>query len=302
MISTAYNPQTAAFLAGLNAIEARAQQAQSELTTGMKLNQISDDPSGVPNLLQVEANISQNDQITSNLSRVNTETTSAETALSDAVTQLQQAQSLAAEGATDFASSDTRQQLAAQLGDVLQNMVGLSNTSVEGRYIFAGDDDQQQPYTIDMTQTDPVSAYLGSASTRQIQAPDGTMFSVSESAQDIFDSSTANNNVFNAINNARLALLNNDDSSLTDAQAQLSTAGSYLNDQLAFYGTVQDQLTSATNDANSLSTSLQTERSNIQDADETQSITNLTMAQTQEEAALSSEAALPQKTLFDYLG
>ena len=302
MISTAYNPQTASFLAGLNAIEARAQQAQTELTTGLKINQISDDPSAVPNILQVQADVSQNDQITSNLTRVNTETSSAETALSDAVTQLEQAQSLAAEGATDFASSDTRQELAAQMGDVLQNLVSLSNTSVEGRYIFAGDDDQQQPYTIDMTQTEPVSAYLGSPSTRQIQAPDGTMFSVSESAQDIFDSPTEANNVFDAVNNARLALLNNDDSALTDAQAQLSTAGSYLNDQLAFYGTVQDQVTNATNDADSISTSLQTELSGIQDADETQSITDLTMAQTQEEAALSSEAALPQKTLFDYLG
>lgn len=302
MISTSYNPQTASFLAALNSIQTRAQQAQTELSTGLKMNQISDNPAEVPNVLQVQADISQNDQITSNLSRVTTETNSAETALSNAVTQLQQAQSLAAEGASDFASSDTRQQLATQIGDVLQNMVGLANTAVEGRYIFAGDDDQQQPYTIDLSQTDPVSAYLGSASTRQIQAPDGNMFSVSESAQDIFDSATDANNVFEAVNNARLALLNNDSTGLTNAQAQLQTAGNYLNDQLAFYGSVQDQVTNATTDATSLGTSFQTELSGIRDADEAQSITDLTMAQTDEQAALSSEAALPQKTLFDYLG
>src|SRR5579884_1526028 len=177
MISS-YNPQVASFLAGLQAIQNRAQQAQQQLTTGLKINTISDSPNQIPNLLGVQASIAQNDQITLNLGRVTTETNTAETALNNAVTQLEQAQTLATEGGNQLNpdGASMRADIAQQLGGVLQNMVSLANTSVEGRYIFSGDEDQQMPYTIDLTQSSPVSAYGGSASTRQIEAADGSHF------------------------------------------------------------------------------------------------------------------------------
>ena len=46
MISS-YNPQTAAFLAGMSAIQSRAEKAQREMTTGLKINAISDAPNQV---------------------------------------------------------------------------------------------------------------------------------------------------------------------------------------------------------------------------------------------------------------
>jgi flagellar hook-associated protein 3 FlgL len=301
MISS-YNPQTASFLAGLQAIQVRAQKAQQQLTTGLKINNISDSPDQIPNLLQSKASIAHNDQVTLNLGRVKSETDTAESALNNAVLVLQQAQTLAAQGNTDTINAGTRANIAQQMGSLLQNLVSISATSVEGRYIFSGDQDQQAPYTIDLTQTSPISGYAGSASTRQIEAPDGTLFAVSNTAQDIFDSSDAKTNVFQAVNNARVALLNNDSAGLNAAMAQMGTAAAYLNNQLAFYGMTQDKVASATNDAANLDTSLKTELSGIQDADMTQAITDLTQAQTQEQDALASEASLPRKTLFDYLG
>ena len=49
-------------------------------------------------------------------------------------------------------------------------------------------------------------------------------------------------------------------------------------------------------------TQLQSQLSGIQDADEAAAITELTQAQTQLQAALSSRAALPKTSLFDFLG
>ena len=43
-----------------------------------------------------------------------------------------------------------------QVQQIEQQMVSLANTSLSGRYIFAGDTDQTAPYTYDVTQTDPV--------------------------------------------------------------------------------------------------------------------------------------------------
>ena len=61
------------------------------------------------------------------------------------------------------------------------------------------------------------------------------------------------------------------------------------------------KLATATDSGQTYQTELQTQLSGIQDANEAQDITELTQAQTQLQAALESEAQLPQKTLFDYL-
>ncbi|MGD0297146.1 MAG: flagellin [Bryobacteraceae bacterium] len=290
------------FLVGLDQIEQREQQAQTELTTGLKINVVSDAPDEISTLLQTRADLSQAQQINSNLGIVTTEANTAQTALQNAVSLVDQAQSLGTQGASDLASSDTQQNVADQLGTVLQNLVGLANTTVGGRYIFSGDDDQQAPYSIDLTQSSPISPYQGSPATRQIQASDGSQFAVSLDAQTIFDSPDATQNVFTSINNLRQALLSNSGASaVTSALADVQTADTYLNQQLAFYGNVQDEVSSASNDAQNNITNLQTQLSGIQDADEAAAITQLTEGQTAQQAALVSRSQLPKTSLFDYL-
>jgi flagellar hook-associated protein 3 FlgL len=290
------------FLVGLDQIEQREQQAQTELTSGLKINVVSDAPDEISTLLQTRSDLAQAQQINSNLGLVTTEANTAQTALQNAVSLVEQAQSLGTQGASDLASSNTTQNVADQLGTVLQQLVGLANTNVGGRYIFSGDSDQQTPYSIDLTQTDPVSAYQGTAATRQIQASDGSQFAVSLNAQTIFDSPDATQNVFTSINNLRQALLNNSGASaVSSAIGDVQTADTYLNQQLAFYGNVQDEVSSASNDAQNNITQLKTQLSGIQDADEAAAITQLTEGQTAQQAALVSRAQLPKTSLFDYL-
>jgi flagellar hook-associated protein 3 FlgL len=291
-----------AFLVGLDQIEQREQQAQTELTTGLKINVVSDAPDQISTLLQTRSDLSQAQQITSNLGIVTTEVNSAETALQSAVSLVDSAQSLGTEGASDLASSDTQQNVADQLGTILQQLVAAANTTVGGRYIFSGDSDQTEPYTIDLTQTNPISAYQGSAATREIQTSNGSQIAVSLTAQTIFDSPDATQNVFTSINNLRQTLLNGGSAaSVTSALADVQTSDTYLNQQLAFYGNVQDEVSSASNDAQNNETQLQTQLSGIQDADEAAAITQLTEGQTAQQAALVSRAQLPKTTLFDYI-
>lgn len=298
---TSLNAAAQSFLAGLAQIQQREQQAQQQLTTGLKINVVSDAPDDIARLMQTRSDLARTDQIDSNLGIVTTEVNTGETALQSAVSLVERAQTLGAQGDSDLATSDTRQNVANELGSVLQQLVSAANTSVGGRYIFSGDSDQQTPYSIDLTQANPVSAYQGSAATREIQAPDGSQFAVSLTAQDIFDSPTASQNVFTSINNLRQALLNNDTAAISSALSDVQSSGAFLNQQLAFYGTVQDRLASATNDAKNFETQLQTQLSGIQDADEAAAITQLTQAQTQQQAALESRAQIPRNSLFDYL-
>jgi len=95
--------------------------------------------------------------------------------------------------------------------------------------------------------------------------------------------------------------LNNDTAGANAALADVQSSDAYLNQQLAFYGTVQDRVSAASDYAQNYDTQLQTQISGIQDANEAEVITNMTQLQTQEQAALESRGQLPKNTLFDYL-
>lgn len=294
-------PLTQEFLNNVNSIGAEMSEAQTQLSTGLKVNVVSDSPDVIAPLLQAQADLSSAQQITTNLNQVSTEVNTGEQAMESAVSLFDQVQTLSAEGNSGTQTPSGEADIAQQLQSLEQQMVGLANTNVNSRYIFAGDTDQTQPYTYDATQTDPVSTYQGSASTRTIQAPNGTTFRVALTAQQIFDSTDPTTNVFTSINNMVAALQSGDATSIATANAALPNVATYLNSQLAFYGVTQDSITNASTSASTLVTQLQTQISGLQDADETQSILNLTQAQTEQQAALQSFQQIPRTSLFDYL-
>lgn len=300
MISS-LSPASQSFLAGLDQIQQRLQTAQTQLTSGRQVNNVSDAPSEIADIWQLNSELDQVNQTDTNLGQVATEVNTAQSVLQSAVTLVDQAATYGAQGASDTSTATTRQDLANELGAILQQLVSTANTTVQGRYIFAGDADQTTPYSIDLTQSSPVSAYQGSASTREIQGPDGTAFPVALTAQQIFDSSNAQSNVFTSITDLIQGLQANDDPSITSALSDVQSADTYLNQQLAFYGTVQDRVAGAQSFGTTYTTQLQTQLSGVQDADEAAAITNMTQAQTQLQAALQSEAQLPRTTLFDFI-
>lgn len=295
-------PLTQEFLNNVNRIGTEMSQAQAQLSTGLKVNVVSDSPDIISPLLQAQANLSTTQQVTSNLGMVTTEVNTAEQSMESVVSLYDQVQTLSAEGASSTQTASGQADIAQQLQSIEQQMVGLANTQVNNRYIFSGDTDQTQPYTFDPTQTDPVSAYQGSASTRTIETANGTSFPVALTAQQIFDSTDPTTNVFTSINNMVTALQSGSATAIATANSGLPNVATYLNTQLAFYGTAQDAVTNATNAAATLTTQLQTQIGSMQDADETQSILNLTQAQTEQQAALQSFQQIPRTTLFDYLG
>ena len=298
---TSLDPSSISFLNGLNQIQRRSQHAQTELTTGLRITSVEDDPSQIPLLLGARAELDRAQQIASNLNQVKAEVDAGEGKLQSAVALVERAQTLGTQGQSSFVSADSRNQIAGEIEGVLQQIVSAANTTVGGRYIFSGDSDQTLPYTLNLTQSNPVSSYEGTPSTRQIEHPDGTLFSVAKTAQDIFDSSNPDQNVFQAINGLRTALLNNDQAGINAALPLLKNAGSYLNQQLTSYGVAQNRIADGLDFGKNLTTQLQTRLSGIQDADITQAITEFQQASTQQQAALASRAKLPRSSLFDYL-
>ena len=305
---TNVDAQNGIFLNGINLIENKISQASNEVSSGLSITVASDAPDQIGTLLQLRANQQHNTQVQANLTLAQTNAQAADNALSSSIQLMDTATSLATQGATATATATTRASLAQQVQSILQQMVDNSQTNVQGAYIFSGDDDQAPQYTWDPTQTNPVVTQQTTASTRQIENPAGGTFQASLTAQQIFDDQDptmggpATDNVFNALNTLVTALNNNDTAGITNAIPLLQAASVHLNSCEAFYGNLEDQIQGATSYASSYNTQLETEISNIQDADIPSAASQLTEANTQLQAAMEMEGQMPHSSLFNYLG
>ena len=299
---TNLKPSTQEFLNNLNQISQAMINAQRQITTGLKVTQVSDAPDSISLLLEAHAGLATTQQTLSNLNRVTVEVNAGESALENAVTLFDQAQTYAAQGATSTQTAAGNLTLSQQVNTLLQQFVGLTDSKVENRYIFAGDQDQQIPYTYTAGNNPPVSAYAGSASTRQAADASGNTFPVALTAQQVFDSADPTTNVFTTLENLSAALASNNTTTIQTVLDGMPKVAQYLNTQLAFYGNTQNRLAAATTSAQNLLTQQQAQVANLQDADMTQSILELTQAQTQQQAALQSEAQIPRQSLFNFLG
>ena len=302
------NGATQAYLANLDYTQQQINQAESEVSSGYKVQQPSDDPAAIASILQVQADIGMNQQVQANLGGVTNELDTADSALQSAVQAVQSAVTLAAQGATATSTASDRANIAEQVAGLQQTLVGLSNTTFDGRYIFSGDQNTSPAYQLDSSQPDGVKQLVTASSTRVIVDATGTAISVAKTAQQIFgaqnpDGSAASGNVFAAVNSLITALNNNDQAGITQASAALQSAGTYLNQQLTFYGEAEDRVSAATSLAQKFQTQQQAQLSSLRDADVPSVALQLSQAQVDQQAALSAEANIEQsKNLFSYLG
>ncbi len=295
------------FLSELSQLNARTAQAEEQISSGFKVENASDAPDQISQLLQLEAQNSANTQVGTNLTNVKAEVDAGESAVSNSVQVLDQALTIASQGASTTATAATRTLLATQVQGLLQQLVGFAGTNVQGRYIFGGDQDTQLPYQLDPANANGVDRLTNSAATRQILDSNGQAFAVSETAQTIFDHRNADDtlapdNVFAALTSLQTALTANDTAGINSAIDSIHTSSTYLNAQLSFYGRTQDRVAAAVEDQQNRGVSLQTAISGIRDADLTAASLQLTAGSTEQQAALAGQAKVSQNSLFSYLG
>jgi flagellar hook-associated protein 3 FlgL len=300
------SPSAEAFLANVDRVQRTIEDASRQTSSGKRVNAASDAPGEIDTILQLRTDETRNSQIQANLGVAQTDADAADGALTAATKLMDRATVLATQGANFTLDATGRQSIAAEVQSLLEQMTAISNTTVQGRYIFGGDQDSTPPYDVDLTAAGGVSRLTNSPATRRVENSAGGSFAVSQSAQDIFDSrnpddTLASDNVFASLNNLRVALLADDTAQITAANASIQLASGHLNTAQAFYGTVQNRITDATNYSATYDVQLKTELSQKEDADVTSAALAITQGNTQLQAAFLMQAKMPHTTLFDFM-
>src|ERR1035438_287228 len=212
------SPSSEAFLANMARVQRTIDEASRQTSSGKRVNVASDAPGELDTILQLHTDETRNTQIQENLAVAKADADAADGALTSATQLMDRARVLAAQGATFTVDAAGRQSIAGEVQSLLEQMVAISRTTVQGRYIFGGDQDSNPPYAVDLTAASGVSSLTSSPATRQVENAAGGAFAGSQNAQEIFDTQTpdpvttddppitspAADNVFAALNNLRL--------------------------------------------------------------------------------------------------
>jgi flagellar hook-associated protein 3 FlgL len=300
------NPSGLSFVNDVNNLQQQLTQVQNQLASGLKVNTAADAPDQVSAILTLHSNIAQNQQIQNNLTAAQGVVNTSDSNLSSAITLLDQAQTYAAQALGANQSAATRATLSSNVATLLQQMVSISQTQMDGRYIFSGDADQSPSYRYDPNSPTGVDRLQVSTSTQQAEDANGNRFPVALTANQIFDARDSSDqpttgNVFAALNSLRVALANNDTAGIQSGQIAVQQASTYLNEQQAFYGNAENRISGALTDAQTANVALQTDLSNREDADSTSDIVEMQQYVTNLQAAMASEAKMPTQTLFDQM-
>jgi flagellar hook-associated protein 3 FlgL len=177
----------------MQSLEAEITQTQTELSTGISLQNAADNPAAMAQVTTLDAQISASQQYQTNGSALNSNLQMSEQALSVATTTMQSARDLAVEANNASLTSSQRQDIATQLQSLLGQLVSTANsTDSTGNYLFSGETSTTQPFS----QSGMSVAYNGSTSVSQVQISSNQRISSGDSGASVFMNIPGGNGTF----------------------------------------------------------------------------------------------------------
>ena len=295
------NPDYVTNIVGsLNQVTANEQTLTEELSTGVTVNSLSDNPTAAGENVLLTAQLNADDTFSQTASSVESLLQVGDSALGNVITQLTSAISLATQANSGTLNAGNEQAIATQITGIRDEVMSLANSSYMGQYIFAGSQGGAAPFSIDTTVSPATVTYNGDSDISYVQTPTGQQIQTNVPGDQIF---TAGPNVLGTLNNliADFSGGTASASSVTDL-ASLTAALGYVSQQRVTVDDSLTRLTGAGNYNSTESTQLQSAQDSLIQTDTAQVATQLSSAETQQSALTQVIAAIDQQgTLFNLL-
>jgi flagellar hook-associated protein 3 FlgL len=177
----------------MDALEAALAKTQQQLSTGLKVQNAADDPTGMVLVNQMNVEISTSTQYVTNGNTAQTNLGLEQQALSDATNVMQNANSLVVEANNSSLTAAQRQNIATELQQDLNSLVSIANRQdSSGAYLFAGIANSSQPFT----KSNNTVTYTGANQVNQVQIDQNQSISVGDTGATAFMNIPTGNGTF----------------------------------------------------------------------------------------------------------
>jgi flagellar hook-associated protein 3 FlgL len=285
---------------GLNASTLSEQKLTGELSSGLRVSSLSDDPVAAGQASLLGSAISQDDTFVQSAGTAQSLMQVTDATLSSVVTQLTSAISLAVSGNSGTADASDLTSISQQLSSVRDQVVSLANTSYQGSYIFAGSQGNVQPFSVDDSTSPATTSYSGDSNVNSITTEDGQQLQTTLAGSTVFSAPGAD--VMSALNSviADFAGGTVGATASTDIGA-LKNALSNVSEQQGILGSSLARMESASTYAQTDATNRTAAASTLVASDPATIATQLSTAETQNQALMSVISTVEKQSLFSYL-
>jgi flagellar hook-associated protein 3 FlgL len=269
----------------LDQAQASEQQLTAELSSGVSITSLSQNPVAAGENVLLLSQIQQDDSFTQSSSLVTGQLQVADSTLGSVVSQLTQALSLATSANNGTLNAGDVQAVGQQISGILDEVQSLANTNFQGQYIFAGAQTTTTPFTTSTNGSPNVTTYNGDQGVNYLQTPDGQKIQLNVPGSQVFQG-TGTNSVFGALNSLVADYSSgtvNTVQAVSDTQA-LNTALNYVSKVRVTIDNSITQLSAASDAVTSNQTQLTTAQTNLIQADVGQVSTQLSLTETQQTA------------------
>lgn len=273
------------------------QTDQTEITSGNKINQPSDDPAGAADIVRLTGDKAEIAQYTSNAAAGQDRLNFTDSVLSNVQTMIQRVITLGqtALGNLGLGSNTDPSEYTTEINSLRDQLVSTANSSFQGSYLFGGTVADKPPYAL---QPDQSVTYQGNSNVTKVQVGGSSTLQVQIPGDQVFSGSI---NAFDSIKQLSDAITSGDKAAI---QAQLGNLQQYYDSVSVVrtqVGALINQSQSVQSDLQSYELARASDQSRIQSADLAQVTTDFTQTQTTLQAAMQVGAKISQLSLLDYV-
>lgn len=272
----------------------------NQLSSGLRVTSLQDDPAAVAQSIVLASAIAKNDTFVHTASGQASLMQVADSTLGEAVSQLTSALSLAVQGGNGTLNPANLATLAQQLSGIRDQVLSLANTSYLGQSLFAGSQGSVKPFTLDTSTIPATASYVGDAKLRYVETPSGQKIQTNLVGSDVFGSGSSG--VLGALNQliADFSGGTASPSSATDTAA-LSAVLGQLSAQRSLLDSSLSRLQATSTYAQTEEGQLKVQQGSLISADPVSIATQLKSAEVQRQALMSVMSAVKKNNLFDYM-
>ncbi|MFA6989185.1 MAG: flagellar hook-associated protein FlgL [Candidatus Gastranaerophilaceae bacterium] len=286
----------------------------SEISTGKKINNVSDDVIDGMTIISSNNSLSAIDTYTKNINSANTEIDTTDSTLSEISNAIQSVTGLVTQASNSTYTADDLKAINNTIQSYKETILGLANTEYAGKYLFSGTNITNVAYTED--KTTGAIIYNGTASSgdyeRKTEISDGVTVITNACGEDVFGYSTHTNSsgttipgkgLFDTLDKISKLLTANppDHVAISSTIDNLNNALDTVTNTRSKLAGISTRLTMASDQLTTAKTNYTSRLSDAQDIDYASSISDLTATQTAYQASLSASSKIMKLSLLNYM-
>lgn len=307
----------------LNDVSQQLEELRKIGATGKKLNVPSDDPASIRPVLNTRKQISNVDRYAETMGKSLDTMQSTDGHLENVENIMQRAKEIMTNAINGTLNDADRATLADELSQLRTELLDTANGSVDGKYLFAGYEEDTKPFELNPgytaaaynaadSTTWPVR-YRGDENTTSLEISTGELIQVNVTGNDLFLGTTtwdpANPNsiepgrydLFAELTQAQEAILNNDQAAMQTSLDDLEGAADQNRRLRSQLGNRSSRVEAALDYQVGVKIDLEQILSRYEDADAIESFNAIVQQETALQAALSVTSKVSQLSILDYL-